>query len=72
MHETSLHQAQALCCLLDSVLAQIQADDQGDEDVKLVAFDIQEDIRFFAEAVFWSELRRQGQNDREPGPQPRL
>jgi hypothetical protein len=36
MDKTSLHQARALCCLLDSVLVQIRADDQADEDVKLV------------------------------------
>ncbi len=72
MHETSLHQAQELCSLLDSVLTQIRDDDQADEDVKIAAFDLQEDIRFFGEAVFWSELRRQGRNDRELGPEPRL
>ncbi len=58
MHENSEQQAQELCCQLESVLARIQADDQVDEDVKLAAFDIQEDLRFFQEAVFWSELRR--------------
>ena len=61
MHESSEQQAQELCCRLESVLARIQADDQADEDVKLAAFDIQEDLRFFQEAVFWSELRRGGQ-----------
>ena len=58
MHESSQQEAQELCCQLESVLARIQADDQADEDVKLAAFDIQEDLRFFHEAVFWSELRR--------------
>ena len=61
MDETSLHQARALCCLLDGVVAQIQVDDHTDEDVKLTAFDIREDLRFFQEAVFWSEFRRKGQ-----------
>ena len=61
MDGTSLHQAQEFCRLLDGVLTRIQADDQADEDVKLAAFDIQEDLRFFQEAVFWSELRRTGQ-----------
>ena len=70
MHETSLHQAQELCGLLNDVLAQIQDNDQADEDVKLVAFDLQEDIRFFYEAVFWSELRQRGQKDRDLGPYP--
>ena len=68
MHETSLHRAQELCSLLEGVLAQIQDNDQADEDVKLVAFDLQEDIRFFYEAVFWSELRQRGQKDGELGP----
>jgi hypothetical protein len=70
MHETSLHQAQELCGLLNDVLAQIQDNDQADEDVKLVAFDLQEDIRFFYEAVFWSELRQRGQKDGDLGPYP--
>ena len=47
MDETSLHQAQELCRLLNGVLTRIQDDDQADEDVKLAAFDIQEDLRFF-------------------------
>ncbi len=61
MDETSLLQARALCCLLDSALARIQADETADEDVKLIASDIREDIRFFREVIFWSELRRSQQ-----------
>jgi hypothetical protein len=61
MDENSLLQARALCCLLDSALARIQADETADEDVKLIASDIREDIHSFREAVFWSELRRNEQ-----------
>ena len=70
MHEGCQQQAQELCGLLDGVLAQIQTDGQADEDVKLIAFNIREDVRFFLEAVFWSELRQRRRNDRGLGLHP--